>query len=377
MKKNPIILMFALVAILVSSCNDNSTIPPVPNPPKTVTTLQPDSVVIELYEGHDHLKRGTQPEVGEVFWSNRNGGFHANPLTEHFPMSSYQKMVYTKQADGSYKPSPMYDTTFRMQSSPQKNGNWYGVVIKVYGEGGKRLDLEYKDEQHRNSTQVFYQVHNLRPIEQTIPANVVARDTLFNINDFDTEDSDEMEIKQKLIDKGFVGDLTLNYQPVATWGPDSSTTKAFYFWYYDRPTDDSKELLQTPVGFRGVVAGRIPYLSYDVRMTIVTDSPKGEVQNSVSLTKEQESKAVFTIDIPFRNVFEGKGWGVPTGNSDLLNIVYDAEYRYLPTPVDRIFENRLVYIPVLREFPQYSVKQLREWYELDSEISIEQGNFWL
>lgn len=375
MKTRYILFAVAAIIAIASSCHHDN--PVRPEPPVVTDSNEPDSVVIELYEGHDHLKRGTQPDEGQVYWSDRNGGFHANPPSVDFPMRTYQKMVYERQADGSYKISPKYETVFRMSSSPEKNGGWYGFVVKLYGKDGKRLDLDYKNAENRNFTQVFYKVKNIRPIEQTIPANLVAKDTLFNINDFDMEDSDEAEIRQKLIDKGLTGDLTIGFEPSSVYSSETPVSKVFYFWYYDRPEDDSKELLTTPVGFRGVIAGRVPYLSYDVTMQVVAGCAKDGERNSVSPSPEQESKVVLSLDIPFRNVFEVKGWSTPTGNPDILGIVYDEEYKYLAEPADKVFENRLMFIPILREYPQYTVEQLREWYESDSDISRELGNFWL
>ena len=67
----------------------------------------------------------------------------------------------------------------------------------------------------------------------------------------------------------------------------------------------------------------------------------------------------------------------PTGNEGLLNIVWDKEYNYLPAAADRVVNNRCMFIPVLREYPSFTVEQLRRWYETDSQLSFESANFWL
>ena len=375
------------VAVMVVACNDNDPLSDSLSDSATWNgtanialqrnQIQPDSIVIELYGGHSHLPQGTEPEIGSVYWSNRNGGFHANPPSVAFPMRTYQKMVYRRTPKGDYVADNHFDTVFRMQSSPQKTGNWYGLVVKLYDKNGSRMDIAYKSPEQRNNIQVFYQVSDLKPIAQTITANVVTTDTTFTANDMDVDDSDEQAMKAQMLAQGFNGTLTLGYQPVAHWTADSAANRSCYFWYFDRPEDDTKELLTTPVGFRGVLAARIPFVAYNLVMRVCGNKGGATVRTSDNPSEEQLQNVLFNLKIPFRNVFETPGWGKPTGNEGLLNIVWDKEYNYLPAAADRVINNRCMFIPVLREYPSFTVEQLRRWYETDSELSFESANFWL
>lgn len=375
------------VAVMVVACSHDDIVPDMPavqsshngteNIALQQNKIQPDSVVIELYEGHSHLKSGTEPETGALYWSTGNSGFHANPPSVAFPMRTYQKMVFRRTATGDYQADSKFDKVFRIQSSPQKTGNWYGLVVRLYGKNKERLDLAYKSPEQRNNVQVFYRVSGLKPIEQTIPANVLASDTTFTANDMDPDDSDEQAMKQQLLAQGFNGTLTLGYEPVAKWTADSAANRACYFWYFDRPTDDSKEMLTTPVGFRGVLAARIPFVAYDLVMSICGNKGEKGEHASDSPSEEQLQNVLFNLKIPFRNVYEAPGWGRPSGNEELVNIVWNKKYNYFPTSVDRVIENRCLFIPVLREYPSFTVEQLRQWYEADCELSFESANFWL
>lgn len=366
-----------LATLLTTSCSKENIDPDIPTPtPEVTASLQADSITVEVYEGHSHLKQGTEPEAGEVFWGTSNRGFHANPPTQYFPMRTYQKMVFRRAANGEMQMDRNFDTAFLIQSSPSKVGNWYGMVVKVYGDGGKRLDLEMKKEGDREHVQVFYTVQNAQGIAQTIPANVTTRDTTFTLNDLTDED-----VVQELRAAGYEGkELTLNYHTARRWTPETKNEDTFYFWYLDRAEDSrTSPYLTTPVGFRGVFAARVPYVAYNVEMTITrTPEVKDGLRNSVSPSEMQQNHAILKLQLPFKNVFESIGWGEPMGDEKLISMVYEKEYKYYRDDyIDRLINTRAIYIPVLREFPQYTVEQLVKWFDLDSSLDIENSNFWL
>lgn len=377
--KHSLWMSLVLLTMALTACRNEDII--VPNPQEKTTVLTPDSVVIEVIQGHSHLPVGTEPELGEVYWTVRNRGFHANPPSALFPMRNNQKLVYRRQSDGSYLPDVACDTVVRIVTSPDKRGDWYALTVKMYGEGGRRLDLRYRSDSLRSSTQVFYRPKRIRPIEQTVPAALKAADTTFEADQLDGEDSDERAIKEKLLAEGFVGKQTLGYATRERWTAGADSRKVFYYWYYDRTKDDAfasdNKVLPTPVGFRGVFAGRVPFVAYDVVMDVVQlDGEKGE-RSSDTPAGNVGGSVLFSLRIPFRNVYEGIGWGKPVGNEQLIGIVYDAAYNYYPDAVYRVIENRAMYIPVLREFPNYDIDRLRKAYEDDAESDVESNNFWL
>lgn len=342
--------------------------------------INPDSIIVEVYEGHTHIK-GDQPKIGSVFWANARNGFHADPTIQDFPMKAYQKMVLKRDAKGKYVPDTRGVSDFLVQTSPYDEGVVYAMTVKLYGEGGQRLDLRYKSASWLNRIQVFYRVKRVKPIEPTIPQNLIESDTLFTIDE--VRDDDE-ELADKLIKEGLTSPFTLRFQSQEQFKPDTPNEKLFYFFYQDKATDSSTDIkyFDTPVGFRGVFVNRIPAVQYAVEV-FITDLQGGKPEahrQSSSPTTEQLQNVSLSFELPFKNLYEMEGWGHPVGDERLIQLVYEKEYTYFISEkgAERVYNNWNVYIPILREFPNYTVEQLRAIFEENSgKINKEGSDFWL
>lgn len=388
MMKKISFLAIGSMLFVVSACQHDEPAQPQPdkntqqqeNALQSNNPLQPDSIVVDIYEGHTHVSQDAIPKVGDVFWSNTSNGFHADPNFPNYPKKAIQHMVLTRNNQGEYVPRSEGKNYFMVETSPIDRGVIYAMVMKLYGKGGQRLDLDYKTGELAGQTQVFYNVKRIKPLEAAIPASVVASDTLFTIDEIRKEDKDVAHAMEK---EGLKSPLTVYYEPQAKWTSETPVQKAFYFFYQDKPTDERKDVnyLKTPVGFRGVFVNRVPGIAYDVEVA-VTVNPDGKPEQAVdaaSPTAEQLKHAVLTFSLPFRNVYESRGWGKMKGDERVLKYVYEPKTNYIRySAVERVFDNRNVYLPVLREFPSFTLEKLRQLYEDDAYSGdSESADFWL
>lgn len=373
--RNVLILPVLGWMLLVMSSCEKQEITDAPS-----SSINPDSIVVEVYQGHTHVSKDQMPKMEDVFWSNTSNGFHADPDFPNYPMKAIQRMVLVRNDKGEYLPKKEGITHFLTETSPVFEGGIYALVLKMYADGGKRLDLSYRSDSLRDRTQVFYQVKNLQPIAQTIPANVTAADTLFTIEQVREEDE---ALADSLTKAGLKSPFTFFYETKEKWAADMPASKAFYFFYQDKATDDRKDInyFKTPVGFRGVFTCRVPGVQYDVEVS-VTDTPTGKPGTPVSSnspTAQQLNHRILTFKIPFRNIYETQGWGKINGDAQLMHYLYDKDYNDLRVDVaSQIVEYRSKFIHVLREYPTFTLKQLYDLYEKDAYSGdSESSNFWL
>lgn len=344
MNKITSIIATIILSLGISSCDDSTTssLPkPDPSPEHAEGAwkvnkdieIVPEKIEIEMHVGHSHLKEGTEGDLGELFWSKTgaNTGFHANPDTRtvEFPYKTVQQMVYERQADGTYKLTSESTDALRFLSSFTKTGAWTAVVVRLMDKQGKRMDLDLRSPQMRDRVQMFWTVSDIKPLHEDVAL--------------------DKEMKQE---------------------------KAFYFWYFDREGDDPakyREVLKTPLGFRGVVQCQEPLVKYSVNL-ILTILPEGKskesagLKNSISLTKEQSEYIAFQFSIPCRNITRALGEG-------LNNDPFAPDYDELEEK-----EEKRYFSEIAREYPPYTADRIKELQEEAWKLPFEgpgSSNFWL
>lgn len=227
--------------------------------------IKPAKVEIEVYEGHLHTHCNPK---GDVFWAKSDGGFHANPVSAEdvFPLKRKQVMVYKLQNDGTYKREG--EDAIRgiatHEDGTEGGGAQYALILKLYDKEGNRIDQDLRKQTISDRVQVFYIPKNADRLRDTT--------TLFNPgNKFEYKD-------------------------------------IFYYWYFDRETDNidlSPKIMRNPVGFRGVFILQTGWTKFDVDI-LVTILPEGKkksaMKNSVSPDKEQLDNIAFILTVPFRSV---------------------------------------------------------------------------
>lgn len=383
--------LLCLMALGFHSCSNDPDEPIIKK--KVEKTIQlseeltPETIEVELREGHSHLKNN--PELGELYWSLENSGFHANPYydeeSSQYPFRTKQTMVFSRQPDGSYAIDRAKSSTdvFRVQTSPTSGGVWQALLVYMYDKKGNRIDLNFRKEGMRDRTQLFYSISDVQKILQTRPSQGIDKaDTCVTIDYNYAGLSKETEAAIKKL----VGDeVPMIYHTTAhAYNKETPNDSVFYYYYYDRETDDVSKspVLQNPIGFRGTIANRIPFASYNVNMKL-TVLPEGSAKTkpySNVPTKEQLQNVVFNLSIPFRNIMEKYDANVsfPQPVMDILK--KDSAYdEYLLQ--DIVGNDNVVmgmHINVLREYPKHTLRELKEWYEEQLRNSNpEASNFWL
>ena len=315
--------------LIITSCEDiNNFNPDIPSTDEWQVNkneqIFPERIELEIHEGHSH----TNPkERGDVFWTDADGGFHANPDTREleFPYKTVQEITLVRRGN-EYVPDAQSDSVFRVVGSSRIGANYTALIVRLYDKEGKRMDLAMKTPEMRDRVQVFMRPKLVRPL----------------------------------------------YPGVKELPNDPDPRRLFYFWYMDREKDSPKEApqkLQTPVGFRGVFQCAIPYTRLDVEVA-VTILPEGETKGTPAPSDRMPEKAAkhvaLRLNVPIR-VFTLQRLDTPIDPNlswDDYDKVEEAEYT-------RYFED------LAREYPKYTPKQIEQLEEEADTLPLEGENFWL